>query len=710
MAFIPDENQNQEAKVNPDTQIGGGSFIPDPERPSGPSPEATARVVAYETAPMLTDVGVRDFMPETSIPEQVLASVMGVTTFDPYEFGQILTNIDPDIAIQGKPDGTVFATNRKTGKVVKINEPGLKIMDALQFLGAASAASPAGMLRQTGQRVLGDMAIQTVIEGAQALSGGEFNPSEVLVAGGTSGALEYAPELVRSLRQTRQGRMISAGDDVAETPMARQAVEAGAAPEVESVAKINLAQQADVDPDVAQAARDVGLYEDIPISAMSRNVQYQQLEQAIANMPGTAVNVQQAEAIKKLARVTDELIEKFGGRADPSTLSAEIQDSVFENINSLRTQSGLLYDKIAETIPPETLVDIAPLRSYLNKQISILGKENLSPAEKTLNKILGGDEEITGITYGLLDKLRKRVGERLGKARKGQLFSDDTSFELSELYDVITEAQGQALEIASPDAKSIWNTAKGLVESRKALEDSTVVLFGKDAMENALNKLGKGVTGISSGEIKILQKTMDAMPEEYRSVAAVTALQAAFTAGGRGNSRTSLGGLASWYENANKNRKALEELYKYLPEGLPEFMDNLGKVAVSWSSATRQAKPTGSINSIFKNFDQESGWIDRLIGLSVTGRVAQNVVSKLSDAPEQSLQLASELMASQAFKRYTERIVSGKSSERVLESLYRTAAYRAWVSQLPDRSKKMILANGLSNYLFNPSIEDLPEE
>ena len=84
MAFIPDENQNQEAKVNPDTQIGGGSFIPDPEQSSGPSPEATARVAAYETAPMLTDVGVRDFMPETSIPEQVLASVMGVTTFDPY--------------------------------------------------------------------------------------------------------------------------------------------------------------------------------------------------------------------------------------------------------------------------------------------------------------------------------------------------------------------------------------------------------------------------------------------------------------------------------------------------------------------------------------------------------------------------------------------------------------------------------------------------
>jgi hypothetical protein len=700
MPFIPDENA-----VQPGADTSGGRFIPDP---AGPSPEAATRVAVYETAPMLTDVGVRDFMPETSIPEQVLASTMGVTTFDPYEFGQILTNIDPNIAIQGKPDGTVFATNRKTGKVVKINEPGLKAMDALQFLGAVSAASPAGLLRKTGQRVLGEMAIQAGIEGAQTLSGGEFNPSEVLIAGGASGVLEYAPEVYRSLRQTRQGRAM--GADYAPASMAREATEAGITPEVESASKINLARQADVDSDVAQAAKNVGLYEDIPISAMSRNVQYQQLEQAIANMPGTAVNVQQAEAIKKLARVTDELIERFGGRADPSALNTEMQDSIFDNINSLRTQSGLLYDDIAETIPPETLVDVRPLRSYLDKQISILGTENLSPAEKTLNKILGGDEEITDITYGLLDKQRKRVGERLGKARKGQLFSDDTSFELSELYDVITDTQGQALEAVSPDARAIWDTAKGLIESRKALENSTIVLFGKDAMENALNKLGKGVTGISSGEIKILQKTMDAMPEEYRSVAAVTALQAAFTAGGRGSSRTSLGGFASWYENANKNRKSLEELYKYLPEGVPEFMDNLGKVAVSWASATRQAKPTGSINSIFRNFDQESGWVDRLIGLSVTGRVVRGAIDKISEASAPSLEMASNLMASQAFKRYAERMVSGKSTERVLESLYRTSPYKAWVSQLPDRSKKIILATGLSNYLFNPSIEDMPEE
>jgi len=671
---------------------------------------AMDRIAAYETAPMLTDVGVRGFLPEASLPQQALASVMGVTTFDPYEFGQILTNINPNIAIQGRPDGTVFATNRETGKVVKINEPGLNVIDALQFLGAVSAASPAGGLRTAGSRVLGEMAIQSGIEGAQALSGGEFNPSEVLVAGGTSAGLEYAPELIRSVRQTRQGRMAGAGADAAETSMARQAVEAGATPEVESAAQINLARQADVDPDVAQAARDVGLYEDIPVSGMGRNVQYQQLEQAIANMPGTAVNVQQAEAIKKLARVTDDLIQQYGGRLDPSALNEEIKDSVFNNINSLRTESTSLYNKIAEIVPAETVVDVTPLKNYLDKQVSILGEANLSPSEKTLFKILNDGEGVTEMTYGLLDRQRKRVGERLGKAKKGQLFSDDTSFELDQLYDVITEAQGNALQNASPDALAIWDTAKALVQSRKGLEESTIVLFGKEAMENALNKLGKGVAGISAGEIKILQKTMEAMPEEYRQAAAVTALQAAFTAGGRGSSRTSLGGFASWYENANKNRKALEELYKYLPEGVPDFMDNLGKVAVSWSGAASQAKPTGSINSIFRNFDKETGWVDRLIGLSVTGRAAQSVINKLSDVPEPSLQLASDLMASQAFKRYAERVVSGKPADRVLESVYRTAPYRAWVSQLPERSKKIILATGLTNYLFNPSIEDIPEE
>ncbi|MEL0098078.1 MAG: hypothetical protein VW907_00815, partial [Opitutae bacterium] len=269
------------------------------------------------------------------------------------------------------------------------------------------------------------------------------------------------------------------------------------------------------------------------------------------------------------------------------------------------------------------------------------------------------------------------------------------------------DAQGTILDSVSPDAKSLWDTAKGLVVQRKGLQEQASFMFGKEAADNAINKLSTGVVNVQSGTMKQLRQTMEAIPEEFRAGAIASALQGAFA--GRAQGQTSMAGFATWYRNANRNRAALEELYSYLPPDASEFIDNLGKLSVNWSEATRQAKPTGQILSVFQNFDKETGWIGRLLGASITGRVARGAMDLVTEAPEESLKATNNLLTSPQFKRIAERAVKGQSVDRLIDRLKLTNVYDAWYNQLPDRSKKMILAMGLNNYLFNPSAQDRPE-
>lgn len=694
MAFTPDENQEETSAVKT-----SGKFTPDTQQATVLSQEVQERNKAIETAPVLGRAGIRKLMPETSMGGKILAATMGMTTFDPYEFGQILTSINPNIAIQGRPDGTVFATNRETGAIVKINEPGLNVIDALQFLGAVTAATPAGRLKTAGQRIIGESLIQGAIESGQAMSGGEFNPSEVAVAGAGSMVGEYAPELIRSVRQTRRGRALQQAGQEAPQMLAREAAEAA---EGSQTPIRTLVQEADVDPALVEAAKTVGLYEEVPISALSRNQRFQALEQSIANMPGTLIAEQQKQALDKLATNTDDLITRLGGMTDRFAYNEQMKDNVYSTISNLQQESDKLYNEIGKLVPKRTMVRVSGIRGQLIERIGdLMDLSNLTPSEKELYRVLKDKSEIT---YDLLDTQRKRIGYKIGLAKKGQLSTNEDPIELGNLYEMLTDAQGTILDSVSPDAKSLWDTAKGLVVQRKGLQEQASFMFGKEAADNAINKLSTGVVNVQSGTMKQLRQTMEAIPEEFRAGAIASALQGAFA--GRAQGQTSMAGFATWYRNANRNRAALEELYSYLPPDASEFIDNLGKLSVNWSEATRQAKPTGQILSVFQNFDKETGWIGRLLGASITGRVARGAMDLVTEAPEESLKATNNLLTSPQFKRIAERAVKGQSVDRLIDRLKLTNVYDAWYNQLPDRSKKMILALGLNNYLFNPSAQD----
>ena len=150
--------------------------------------------------PEISETGFKGLSENTNF----LQALAATTTFDPDEFGAILTNADPDIGITTTPEGERIAVNNRTGDVVSINKLGPSLIDALQLGQAAAAFTPAGRLT-TIPKIAGASALtQAAIEGGQAAAGGEFNPEQVALAGlavpVVAGAVKGAQAAVNRLR------------------------------------------------------------------------------------------------------------------------------------------------------------------------------------------------------------------------------------------------------------------------------------------------------------------------------------------------------------------------------------------------------------------------------------------------------------------------------------------------------------------------------
>lgn len=127
-------------------------------------------------------------------------AVVALTAFDPQEFGKIMQRADPNIGLVNTPEGETLAVNTEKGEIFNINKLGPSMIDALQFGGAAAMFSPAGRLKTLGGQIMGGLTTQAGIETAQDVAGGDFNPSDIALAGAAPVVMHQAAKGIRALK------------------------------------------------------------------------------------------------------------------------------------------------------------------------------------------------------------------------------------------------------------------------------------------------------------------------------------------------------------------------------------------------------------------------------------------------------------------------------------------------------------------------------
>lgn len=131
-----------------------------------------------------------------------------LTMTDPDEIAQALSSNFENVVVtyDKDPQGNIYPilNNRENGAQTVINKPGVSGLDVIQGLGLGAAFFPSAKAGAGTTAALSKMAsvgaksaaTQTAIETGQAAAGGDFNPSDIGLAGLFGGAFEGLSQVV----------------------------------------------------------------------------------------------------------------------------------------------------------------------------------------------------------------------------------------------------------------------------------------------------------------------------------------------------------------------------------------------------------------------------------------------------------------------------------------------------------------------------------
>ncbi|END4366967.1 lytic transglycosylase domain-containing protein, partial [Shigella flexneri] len=279
----------------------------------------------------------------------------------------------------------------------------------------AQAGESIGGYLVPGAGVAGNMVIGSLADAANQR--GDFAENAAINAGlsiATHGLINGVTRGVRGASNIISGNKTSAqrattaptetspfsGDAAAATNPAVHAAEARVAqgtpatknPEevVRTVAaqkRPNLASsldELDINPqaEVLESAERLNVDSLLP-SHFSGNEQYKAVEQAIKSRAGSALQVQENEAIRQLAQGAGEIIDRVSGAKDALGMSDKFIDTVNGRMSALMKRSDQLYRNVEKAMPAGAKIDAPSTRSMLKQVAEDLGgMKNLDPIEK----------------------------------------------------------------------------------------------------------------------------------------------------------------------------------------------------------------------------------------------------------------------------------------------------------------------------------------
>ena len=499
----------------------------------------------------------------------------------------------------------------------------------------------------------------------------------------------------------------------------------------------DIAEIVQADPAFYKATSELGMLEEPLASFASKNPQFVAVEQGLASVPASMLDVRSKAFISELSQTADNLIEKLGGTLDKGQMNIDFKRSALDTVEGLGQSADDVYGVLAKELPKTGRFEAANTVAFLEAKAQELGGIEYLPPK--LRKILNdlkpkvttkkgpvsvitgaatSTEEIINPTLGKIDQIRREIGQGMNK-RSGP-FKDVESGLNKAIYGNL--AKDQEIIAQASGFADVAETAKSLIIQRKGLEDNLVTLLGRDLNQALSVNVAGAIKGLAKNEIGRFHKIMEAIPKAQRKQIVLSALNDVFRGAGVGQQSLSPTQFVKWYQNINRSPAVKKALFDNLPKGAPAALENLFKVASGVSKALGNRITTGRLNAMF---NPETGFVRRIIGKAgasavgyaaggPVGSMATNAtVEFLSQATDGSKR-ASALLASPEFQTIIRESVkegvvdgvraSAELTKRALK-LQKSKAYRAWTTGLSDAAKTEISSNGLISYLFNDEPE-----
>lgn len=455
-----------------------------------------------------------------------------------------------------------------------------------------------------------------------------------------------------------------------------------------------LAAMIDADPEFFKALDELDAKEKGVPSAASRNRQYQETEQALKKMPGSDLSKKEFDQVSELQKISDDLITEFGGTTDKSELSIGLLNDSQKAIDELSAVTETAYSNIRDNIPKQTVTPMSNIGEYITNELADLGGDisQLSPLEK---RLLSMSEK--GATYHAVDKIRKEVGNTIGK--KSDKYKSEDVGALKNIYAKLT--QDQELVANDLGMGESWQGAKDLVKQRKALEDNSIRMFGKNLSDAFMPKMGLAMKNLSKGDYKKFDELMSSVPENKRQEVVVSALNDAFTMGSRKEGQLSVPGYSDWYNGLSKNPKLKAKLYKELPKDLTSKLDALGKVTNGIRNAQSAAPVGGQVMANAGVFDKVVNGVAQRFLSKLPGILGDVIEVGLEKSKSKGLDSALAVLNDPDFIANINAIAKGqaKKAEAIEKRLMKKKKTKDFINSLPTNEAKALSVLGITSWL-----------
>ncbi|EMP2573758.1 lytic transglycosylase domain-containing protein [Serratia marcescens] len=466
--------------------------------------------------------------------------------------------------------------------------------------------------------------------------------------------------------------------------------------------------------DILQSASRLGVDDKLLPSHFSGNQQYRAVEQALKSRKGSALRVQEDEAINALAKRTGELIDDAAGTADALAAGSKFYSEMQGRMGALERRSDQLYARVDNAMPPGKPVAADNTALHLEKEADSLGGwENLDTIEQRVFKAINpGDNGI--LTYANLNKQRRLVGQALYK--KSGPYKDADEAALSRLYANLSEDQKVAL--GGLGARRDFEVAQRLVQMRKTLEEQDLALRGGNLTGDVGHRATRALQSMSKGDGKAFRELMNNVPSrnmKYEIIA--TGMRDMLSAGKRG-ADFNPGGFADWWQNMKASGQ-LRLLAQHAPRELMTGLADVYNVARGIQRAKRDEITTGALNEFVNRFNRvtqghelaakyaqrvgvvagaKGGALGSLIGDSIGAKIAEK--ARLSGGAG-SADAAEKLIASPEYQQAFKSAKSaGKSQAANIDSAARrSSAWADFIASLPEADRKAIARIGLIGWL-----------
>lgn len=499
-----------------------------------------------------------------------------------------------------------------------------------------------------------------------------------------------------------------------------------------------IARMLDLNPEFFRAQDELGITAPPQASYATRNPQYIDLEQGLASIPASPLAVQHTQYLEDLSRIADGIIERGRGSKDKAGVSQKYKNESLKTIEQMYKAE----ERVWRQIKTENMLtsDVTPSRTvaWIEKKARQLGGIDKLPSDlKTIyyklnpkeSRVESGFDYATGDktfsvsverpTYGMLDDIRSRVGEKLGG--DSDPFPTASRAEMKSLYAALKEDQKAAIKDAGK--LDLLNKADEMTKSRKALEENLADLLGKDLERDLIPVLERSMAGMARGNITQFVNTLNKIPRAHRAEALSTALDSVFRGNARGVGDFNPASFYKFMRELDRNPALKTAIYKDLPKSVRTSLDNLYIISEGVAKATAKKVPTGRVGVFFES---DPTFFQKLMNMAPskvkrgvsaaeeaggTIGLLGHMMNKADNLDEINKMLASSKFQTLMYESIREGIIDGNLASdklRKADAAFRKSeAYKAWEATLDPASRTGLSTSLVIPYLFGMTDEVL---